>query len=67
MTANDMLHPVPGFDPTSQKQVLHSIWRPRSMTFKTVLYTVRQGTPDCPKVQQQMMFFSEEIVDVDKR
>jgi hypothetical protein len=40
MTANDMIHPIPGFDPTSQKQVLRSIWRPRSMTFKTVLDTV---------------------------
>jgi hypothetical protein len=67
MTANDMIHPVPGFDPASQKQVLCSIWRPRLMTFRTVLDTVPQGTPDCPKVPRQLTFCSEEIVDVDGR
>ncbi len=36
MTANDVIHPIPGFNPTSQKQVLHSIWRPTSMTFNSL-------------------------------
>ncbi len=28
-TESDHIYPVPGFDPTTQKQVLHTIWRPR--------------------------------------
>jgi hypothetical protein len=59
MTANDLIDPVHGFNPTTQKQVLSSIWRPRLMTFNTVLDTVPQGAPDCPKFQQRMIFCSE--------
>jgi hypothetical protein len=66
MTENDHIYPVPGFDPMTQKQVLRIIWRPRLGTFKHVLDTIPQKTLDRPKAQQQMKFFSEEIVDVDR-
>jgi hypothetical protein len=65
MTENNTIHPVPGFDPTSQNQMLCSVWRPRLMTFKTVLETMPRRTPDRPKVQRWMIFCFEEIVDVD--
>jgi hypothetical protein len=67
MTEDDIIHPVPGFDPMTQKQVFCAIWRPRSMNFNHVLDTVPRGTPDHPKVQRWMQFCSEEIVDADGR
>jgi hypothetical protein len=66
MIENDHIYPVPGFDPTTQKQVLCAIWRPKLGTFKYVLDTMPQETPDQPKVKQWMRFCLEEIVDVDR-
>ncbi len=40
MTENDHISPIPGFDPTTQKQVLRAICRPRLGTFKYVLDTM---------------------------
>jgi hypothetical protein len=62
----DQIYSVPGFDPTIQKQVLCSVWRPRLGTFKTVLDTMPQAVPNRQKVPRQMLYCSEKIVDVDE-
>jgi hypothetical protein len=65
MSVADQIYPVPGFDATTQKQMLRSIWRPWSETFKTVLDIIPQAVPDHPKVPRWMLYCSEEIVDID--
>jgi hypothetical protein len=40
MSVKDQIYPVPGFNPTTQKQVLCCVWRPRSGTFTYVLGTI---------------------------
>jgi hypothetical protein len=50
MSVEDQIYLVPWFDLMTQKQVLRSVWRPRSGTFKTVLETIPRAVPNCPKV-----------------
>jgi hypothetical protein len=65
MTKNDHIYSIPGFNLRTQKQVLRSIWRAMLGTFKHVLDTIPGEMPNCPKVQQRMLYCLEEIVDVD--
>jgi hypothetical protein len=67
MSGEDQIYLVPGFNPTTQQQVLRSVWRPRTGTFKTVLDTIPQAVPDHLKLPRWMLYCSEEIVDIDGR
>ncbi len=67
MSVEDQIYLVPGFDLTTQMQVLRCVWRPQLGTFKYVLDTIPQTVPDCPKLPQWMHYCSQEIVDVDGR
>jgi hypothetical protein len=66
MSERDKVHPVPGFDPMTQKQVLRTIWKPRMGTFfQNILDTIPRETLNQAKGRQQMQYCLEEIVDVD--
>ncbi len=65
MSAEDQIYPVPGFNPTTQKQVLRCVWRPQLRTFKYVLDTIPRTVPDRPKLPRRMRYCLQEIVDVD--
>jgi hypothetical protein len=67
MSVEDQIYPVPGFDPTTKKQVLCCNQRPWSGTFKYVLDTIPRMVPDHPKLPRWMLCCSQEIVDVDGR
>ncbi len=65
MLEHDPIYPTPGFDSKTQKQVLHTIWKPRMGTFQYIVDTMPQETPEWSKVQQRMWYSLEEIVDDD--
>ncbi len=67
MSEHDQVHPVPGFDPKTQKQVLRTIWKPRTMTFQYALNTIPPETLNQAKGKQLMWYCLEEIVDVDRQ
>jgi hypothetical protein len=66
MLENDQILPTPVYDPTTQKQVLQSIRKPRIGTVQYVLDTRLQESSERSKGEQQMQFFSKEIDDVDR-
>ncbi len=64
MLKHDQVYPAPVFDSKAQKQVLRTIWKPRTGTFQYVLDTMPQETLEQSKGQQRMQYCLEEIVDV---
>ncbi len=65
MSECDQVHPAPGFDPKTQKQVLRTIWKPRMGTVQYVLNTMPQEELEQSRGQQQMRYCLDEKVDVD--
>jgi hypothetical protein len=51
MLERDQVHPIPGFDPKTQKEVLCTIWKSRTGTFQNVLDTIPRETLNQAKCQ----------------
>jgi hypothetical protein len=64
MSERDQVQPVPGFDPT-KKQVLCTIWRPKTKSFQVILKTHPRATPTQAKETGQMSYCLDQIVDID--
>jgi hypothetical protein len=64
MSECDQVQPILGFNPKTQKQVLHTIWRPTTQTFQIILETIPRATPTQAKSQHRMSYCLKEIVDV---
>jgi hypothetical protein len=66
MFEQDQVQPIPGFDHKTQKQVLHTIWRPTMKTFQVPCYSGIHSTCDTHpgKSKCGMSCCLEQIVDI---
>jgi hypothetical protein len=67
MSECDQVQPIPGFDPKTKKQVLHTIWRPKTKSFQVILETIPRATPTQAKRKGQMSYCLDETVDIGGR
>jgi hypothetical protein len=67
MSERDQVQPVPGFDPKTKKQVLHTIWRPKMKSFQVILKTIPCATPTQTKIKGWMSNCLDQIVVINGR
>jgi hypothetical protein len=67
MSERDQVKPVPGFDSKTKKQVLRTIWRPKTKSFQVILKTIPGATPTQAKSKCRMSYCLDKIVDFNSR